>query len=186
MSFAYNEKKAAQAAAYLMKLNGGTVDSGCLIKMLYLADRLALLEAGAPITGDKMMSLPHGPVLSRICDLARFGPESDATPWGELISSNDETHTLKLRSNVLDPDELSDFEIDVLERIYEQFGNMAFSELRAFTHELPEWKDPCGSAHRILVSTVLRSEGVPENRIIELKKLAYEEWFFESLRARGA
>ncbi|MCX6915882.1 MAG: Panacea domain-containing protein, partial [Verrucomicrobia bacterium] len=41
-----------------------------LIKLLYLADRTALLRWGRPITTDTYVSMDRGPVLSRVLDLA--------------------------------------------------------------------------------------------------------------------
>jgi uncharacterized phage-associated protein len=40
-----------------------------LIKLLYLADREALLRWGRPITTDRHVSMPKGPVVSQIYDL---------------------------------------------------------------------------------------------------------------------
>ena len=37
-----------------------------LIKLLYLADRAALIETGSPITGDRYVSMKFGPVLSNV------------------------------------------------------------------------------------------------------------------------
>jgi len=56
--FAFDEKKAAQAAAYLLKLNGGTMDRRKLLMMLYMADRKMLVEHGRTITGDEFANVP--------------------------------------------------------------------------------------------------------------------------------
>ena len=40
-----------------------------LVKLLYFVDREALLRRGAPVTGDRMVSMDHGPVLSTTLDL---------------------------------------------------------------------------------------------------------------------
>ena len=72
MRFFFDINKATQAAAHLVYLQGGKINLMALIKLLYLADREALLETGYPITGDQMVSMPHGPVLSRIYDEAKW------------------------------------------------------------------------------------------------------------------
>ncbi len=86
MRYLFEEKKAAQAAAYLLKLHGEPMKYFVLIKLLYLADRQSLIETGLPITGDKMVSMPHGPVLSQILDLIQAGKQDDSSPWFHYCS----------------------------------------------------------------------------------------------------
>src|SRR4051812_9596906 len=52
MRISFNEQKATQAAARLLELRGGRISYLKLIKLLYLADREALLQWGRPITTD--------------------------------------------------------------------------------------------------------------------------------------
>jgi hypothetical protein len=68
MQLTYREPKAAQAAALLLQRAGGTMNHMKLIKLLYLADRRALVQWGRPITFDYYVSMPHGPVLSFTLD----------------------------------------------------------------------------------------------------------------------
>lgn len=56
--FVFNERKAAQAAAFLLRLADGQMDAHQLMTMLYLADREALLDRGYPITGSAMANIP--------------------------------------------------------------------------------------------------------------------------------
>ncbi len=53
----FNERKATQAAAYLLQMRGGTMSYMKLIKLLYLADRAALVRFGRPITTDRYVSM---------------------------------------------------------------------------------------------------------------------------------
>lgn len=57
LRFVYNEEKAAQAAAFLLREAGGSMDYRELLNLLYLADRQSLIETGAPITGDEMVNM---------------------------------------------------------------------------------------------------------------------------------
>ncbi len=70
MRLRFNERKATQAAAHLLKLRGGEMSFMKLINLLYLADRSALLQWVRPITTDSYVSMDRGPVLSRVLDLA--------------------------------------------------------------------------------------------------------------------
>lgn len=72
MRWIYNPLKAAQAAAHLLQLHHGSMNVMVLVKLLYLADRQALVESGYPITCAAMVSMPHGPVLSQIYDAIKL------------------------------------------------------------------------------------------------------------------
>src|SRR5438105_4403367 len=66
MHFKFNLKKTVQAAAEFLRHEPGKQMSRLrLIKLLYIADREALLETGRPITSDTIVAMKHGPVLSR-------------------------------------------------------------------------------------------------------------------------
>ena len=79
MEFFFDERKAAQAASVLLDRHEGRMPYIKLLKLLYLADREALIETGLPITGDRFVSLKFGPVLSRVLDLIK-----DSSPGREL------------------------------------------------------------------------------------------------------
>jgi uncharacterized phage-associated protein len=60
----YNARKAAQVAAFFAKAQGGKINVLKLVKLIYLADRLALETFEHPILEDKFVSMDHGPVNS--------------------------------------------------------------------------------------------------------------------------
>lgn len=60
----FNEKKAAQAAAFFLFQAGQPVSVLKLTKLLYLAERRSFERHGSPMIGDRLVSMPHGPVLS--------------------------------------------------------------------------------------------------------------------------
>lgn len=74
ITFNFNEKKATQAAALFLKKAGGSMDYMKLIKLLYLADRHALIHWERPITGGSYFLTKHGPVLNNVLDLINNGP----------------------------------------------------------------------------------------------------------------
>ena len=69
INFKFDERKAAQVAGRLISQGGGEMNYMALLKLLYLIDREALLRWGKTVTGDKIVAMKHGPVLSRIFDL---------------------------------------------------------------------------------------------------------------------
>ena len=64
--FVFNEKKSAQSAAYLLKINGGSMDWRRLVTLMYLADREMLLRRGRTITGDEMACVPDAEMFPEI------------------------------------------------------------------------------------------------------------------------
>lgn len=61
----FNERKAAQMAAFFLRETpDSTMPHWKLMGLLYISDREALRAFGWPISGDRLVSMPHGPVLS--------------------------------------------------------------------------------------------------------------------------
>lgn len=154
MRFVYNPVKAAQAAAKIIKLHGGPIDTLVLMKLLYLADREALLDSGYTITGDAMVSMPHGPVLTNILDCITCNER----PWRDYIQER-QNHLLSLEVPDPSDDELSEYEIEILERVHQLYGHLGPWQIRKLTHELPEYEDPNGSSCRIEPSDILKFAG---------------------------
>lgn len=71
----FDLKKAAHVAAYLLWKRGGEMSSLKLMNLMYLAEKRFLLEHGERLTGDTMVSMPMGPVLSGVCDCFMGGHE---------------------------------------------------------------------------------------------------------------
>lgn len=184
MRFQFDEKKAAQAAAFLINRHDGTLNYMALIKLLYLADRQALIQRGLPITGDRWFSMPHGPVLSQVLNLINMGKEPGVNgTWFDYVPDTTGYDV------VADPDatteELSEFELDLLSQIDERYGAMGPFDLRDLTHALPEWQDPDGSSIRIEPADVLRAEDFSEEDIRALHEEAEDLWFVRRVVSSG-
>lgn len=179
--FRFNDRKTAQAAAYLLALAGGRSSYMKLIKLLYLADREMLLRHGIPITGDRMISMKHGPVLSQVLDFITEGNDAHApSAWFEYVSAP--THyDVTLAKPQPETDELSRFELGLLRQIHEKYAALDKWELVDLLHTvLPEWKDPGVSARPIEPEDILRAESRSEADIEEIKNAADEVWFLRS------
>jgi uncharacterized phage-associated protein len=101
--------------------------------------------------GDRLVSMPHGPVLSIAYNHMSGELESVPGGWDSWIADRAE-HNLDLRDRAAlklhedDLLELSDADLAVLSDIWQRFGQMSASGLRNWTHDnCPEWKDPEGS-----------------------------------------
>lgn len=161
----FDERRTAQAAAFLLHKAGGRLPVLKLMKLLYLAERESLRLYGEPIAGDHLVSMPHGPVLSRTYDLMNGSEKSGDGGW-DCWMDDKAAHEIALRdpSRIRTPDdllELSDGDLKVLDHIWAEFGHMGKWELRDYTHSdaCPEWEDPRGSSRPIPMGRVLRAVG---------------------------
>ena len=173
IKFPFNQKRATEAAAYLLRLSGGRKDYGSLLKLLYLADRVSLIEVGCPITGDTMVSMEHGTTLSHLYDIIKKENNTVVTSWSQYISRPDKNKRVKL---IAEPpkNELSKYEIKVLGRVHREHGDKSFSQLRNYTHHLEEWENPGKSSAVINPEKILKIAGKKEKEISEIKIYARE------------
>jgi len=160
----FNEAKATQAAAYLLKLRGGRMSYMKLIKLLYLVDREALIRWGRPVTTDRYVSMDRGPVLSNVLDLISQGPAPGTESVWDRYISEPIGYEVRLRQEA-PTDELSPAEIILIEEIFRKYGHMSRWELVDRVHELPEWQDPEGGAIPIRYADILKASGKSPDEI---------------------
>ena len=171
--FSFDETKATQAAALLLRRAGNKMSYMALIKLLYFADREALKENERPITGDRYYSLKYGPVLSRVKNLIT---EEEATResqfWSKHISAPSEYEV----SLISDPGngELCQLEEDILNEIFEQYGRMDRFKLAELTHQIcEEWDAPAENgpgATPINIEKILKAVGKSAKEIESLRE----------------
>lgn len=146
----FNEKKAAQAAAFFLIRAKAGLSILKLMKLMYLAERRSFESYGEGLVGDRLVSMPHGPVLSITHNYMNGELLSAPGGWDTWIADRAE-HSLSLNdakrnAAVDDLLELSDADIEVLDATWQQFGSMSGWQLREYTHKhCPEWQDPDGS-----------------------------------------
>ncbi len=181
VEFRFHPQKTVEAAATLLKLHGKPMKYLGLLKMLYLADRLALQKMDQPITGDHYVSMDYGPVLSGVYDLIKGKPVDEALPlWSKFISTH-QNYCVNLLS---DPgnDELCEEEEEIIHQVYQQFGCLDPFLVAGWTHNLPEWQDPHGSAIPIPVEVILKNLGKSDSEIAEIQQVAaWEAYLDEAL-----
>jgi hypothetical protein len=122
----FNEAKATEAAARLIALRGGKMSYMKLIKLLYLADREALLRWGRPITTDRYVSMDHGPVVSNVYELIRAEPQPGrGQSWRRFVSAPDGEYDVSLLA-IPEPAELSQAEDLLLREVFTLHGGDSF------------------------------------------------------------
>mgnify|MGYP005835943597 CR=1 FL=1 len=178
MVLRFNERRATEAAAKLLKLRGGRMSYLKLIKLLHLLDREALLRWGRPVTTDRYVSMDNGPVVSRIYDLIREEPAPGTDPnWRHYISPPSNYEVTLTAEPVTD--ELSPVEGSLIEEIFEKYGKMSRWDLVDLSHGLAEWQEPQGSAIPVECRDILRAGKKSQSEIAaieaELEALAAAE-----------
>jgi uncharacterized phage-associated protein len=178
----FNERKAAQIAVWFLRQSGGQMPHLKLMKLMYLADREALREYGFPISGDRVVAMPHGPVLSLTLYYLDGNMRSGPDGWEAWISdrADHEVGLCDRKPGDDALDELSPAETDVMARVWAKFGRMSKWEIRDYTYDhCAEWTDPKGSSlpieFRHIFLAIGRSEAdaarlaaqLEEQRVIE-------------------
>lgn len=159
LRFQFNERKSAQAVAFLLRRAGTAgLSKGFLVKLLYLADCRQLARVGAPITGDQPSALPQGPVLSHILNL--FNGSTPSSFWVTHFAPADSRHMVQLLS---DPgsDLLSEAEKKSLSVAFDRYKKFTWAQLVDALHERKEWikHNPGRSSKVIPFESILEAEG---------------------------
>jgi uncharacterized phage-associated protein len=164
----FREDKATQAAALLLRWAGGAMNYMKLIKLLYLADRTALVRWGRPITFARAVSMKHGPVLSEVLDLVNEGSRPGShSLWNRAVSSP-ANYEVRLAGDC-PADDLSDAEEAVLAEVFREYGPLDPWPLVDLLHDtLPEWI-PTSGAIPIQYRDILSKEGWTDAEVAEVE-----------------
>jgi uncharacterized phage-associated protein len=157
--------KAIAAVTFLIQKEGGEVDMFLSLKMLYLADKEALINWGKTITGDSFYSLPKGPILSEVYNLFKgTGQRENQEKWDSHFTQLVKNTVRPLRDG--DVGLLSEREAEVLESARKRINEIAPWAVAKWLHDTcPEWTDPHGGSIPIDPSTILRNAGKSEEEI---------------------
>jgi uncharacterized phage-associated protein len=157
IDFKFNEAKATQAAAFLLKENNGKMNYMKLIKLLYLADREALSLWERPLTGDSYVSMDNGPVLSTVLDKINYGKIPSLKSYWHTYISNPSYYNVSLKQQP-EFDELSKQEKTLLAAIFKKYKAFDQWEMVDICHKiLSEWQNPKGTSIPIRIEDVLKA-----------------------------
>lgn len=142
VQFKFSQRKAQIAVAYLASKRLPELTVGKICKLLFLADKLHLVQTGRTITGDDYYAFNHGPVPSKTYDLLKPDHRDHVEFVAPLlIDSRFEHPRFSLRESAkIDFSYLSKSDIRALDVTIDRYGPRTFAELRALTHEMPEYK----------------------------------------------
>ena len=137
MRFRFDFEKSLQAAGVVVGLGGSSMGYLRLLKLLYIADREMLAATGSPITGDRAVSMKHGPVLSHIDNLIK-GQHERAGEWADCLKTTN--YNVEL-SKPIGRGKLNRAEVEKLQEVFDRHRNDNVWDICDLTHEFPEWRD---------------------------------------------
>jgi uncharacterized phage-associated protein len=169
----FSEEKVTHMASYLLIKRGGKMSYMKLLKLLYLAERESLAKWGESMSGDRFVSMPHGPVMSSTLEMIQGG----GSVWDSFIVSEAD-YEVSLKPNIGEKslDDLSISETEILDEVFSEFGAMKRWDLVKYTHEnCDEWQDPNGSSYPIELVDILRAKGFSNSDASSLIKHGEEQ-----------
>ena len=137
-------------AAFLLKDPKRHLPKFKLMKLIYLAERLSLKIRGFPMVYDCLALKRNGPVLVGILNLIEDRPEAPkpADDWFSHIAPHERYREVYLAQEDLSPHRLgtlSPRDMEIIDKIWHEYGHMTSRELVDLTHDLPEYKyGKCG------------------------------------------
>lgn len=132
----FDLEKSIQATAFLLKQSGGKMRYLRLLKLLYFSNRESLKQNASLIVPDRACALPKGPILSTIYNLIKE-KDSLSRDWQKFIETGPYHVFL---GDEPDDGELSEFDKNILLKVYNDHRDKDDFDLVRYTHTLPEWK----------------------------------------------
>jgi uncharacterized phage-associated protein len=156
--FQFDVETACQAVAHLLRVTPGRrMNYMRLLKLLYIAERECLRDAGRPLTGSTVAAMQRGPVLEDVFALIR-NQHPESPEWSKFFRT--EGYHLAM---IDDPGAggLSPFISRKLSEVaarHEQDDEWTMVEK---SHDLPEWRknDPGTSSKRIPLADIFEAIG---------------------------
>lgn len=172
ISQTFDERAATQACAVMLAKAPEHRDEYMrILKLLYLADRRAMKVSGKTITGARLCAMKHGPVLSEVYNAMK--PLPGFPYWAQHLSTSGYQLLLVGEPGT---DDLSDFEVDTLLEVWDEFRDMGTWDLVNMLHDpeqFPEWVDPAPAKVRpISFEDMLRGSGVEDEAIEAIRESA--------------
>jgi uncharacterized phage-associated protein len=137
----FQYKKSVQSLNFFAIKSGGNLNKMKALKLIWLADRYHLRHFGRTITGDVYFAMPYGPVASTTRDILEKNTglsDSELNYGNEFLETSDKYHYNS--SKDFDKKPFSSTDIEVLEKIFNQYSKYSEFELSKKSHSFPEWK----------------------------------------------
>ncbi len=135
----FNELRFRDCMAYLAHVKAQNLTQIYLVKLNVLIDLFHILRCGKPVIGGSLAPWELGPVVQeayRLCadwrtDYDRFGRH----PVGFKVIERGSGGKLRLKAaGEVDMDNFSAYDIESMERAWEEIGHLNLASLRRYTH----------------------------------------------------
>jgi len=155
----FNAQKATDLAGSLLLKAGGSLSIIKLMKLLYICDRESIKHHAHPITFDKCVSMPHGPVLSCTYNMANgCGGNTSQQPLWNAVMAPRQGDNIYLKPNFVSP--LDAAEQIIVGAVWNEFNKYDDWDLVDYTHNnFAEWRNPNGSSNPIDLIDIFRAVG---------------------------
>ncbi len=163
----YDETKATQVAAFLLRQSGGSMGLLKFIKIMYNIEREALSRWSYPVTHSTICSMEDGQVLSEIYDNTK--PHKFRPVWNEHIETDRETNTITLKKTC-PMGKLCRAEVELIKEIYRRDKDKDIATLLKEHHSYPEYIDPGNSSIKTDYERLLTLLGKTPQQISAFKK----------------
>lgn len=125
-----------------------------LLKLLYIIDETSVKETGAPVTGLDYRVWKMGPVAYEVYKDFVFDESNQFATFAEgkkSISKITNNDNVKIETvNRFNDDEFSDYEIDLIDRVIDQFGHYDGEALINLLHEKGSLWDKIVEANQLM------------------------------------
>lgn len=158
MAYRFHLAKTIEAVGVLLRdVPGARMTRIRLLKLLYIADRESMRVTGRPITGDRVVAMEQGPVLSRVYDCIK-GECGELPTWERFFVSEGIDVRMKEPPGL---GELSRLEIETLQRVARERADKDEWQIVGETHLFPEWveNNPGKSSKAIPFERILAAVG---------------------------
>lgn len=166
IEFKFNEEKTTQAALLFLEKNNKSMNYMKLIKLLYLADRYALIHWERPLTGDNYVSMPLGPVVSQTYDMIK----SKHYPYWSKHITYPSHYEVQIKEGLPELGKLSKAETELIDNLSTEHKNRNQYELKDYCHdECGEWEEIESGSKPIHIETILKEGNKTDEDIKRIK-----------------
>lgn len=161
------------------------------IKLLYLADELSVIETGVPFTWLDYKAWKNGPVPEDLHSELRYkiNNVNYNSPFSNFVKVEKVTNpvTPEMESFIIssisefNDDEFSDYDVSLLDRIIEKYGNLSGNDLITILHKEGSLWDTVVKENDLDLAFKLRGNksdfSIPFTKLLhgnELKQIAYK------------
>ena len=186
----FNLEKTTQLVALFLWKSGGNFTMSCLnlMLMLYFTEKEGLLRYGYSITGDEILSMPNGPVLSNTYNLITDG--SDNIVWNDWMCGKKDYCVALLPKGITfynyedKFDLLSKAEVMLVDEIFNKYNRLTKSQICNILHEnrlCPEWNKSQYSLQKITIEDLFLSNHRTKEEADFVKKKIAENASYSQL-----